>query len=177
MILELLKVFSFLSLFLFCFIVLGILFKKTIEYIEANPFATETFSKNLLCLFILAHFYLVYIKLPKISILLSLISHFTFLWFYNDYPILKVKDARFIVAFILTFINHFNLIVEFRKGSIIGWHAFIGFIIFWGTPIIISFNLSANQHTVVVESKKRKTAKILGNIVEWFQSLQIKVKH
>ena len=174
MLVEFLKFSGLLIAFLVSFILLGVSIKNSIEYIETNPFASEKISRNLISLFIFAHFYLLYINLSRLLIISSLVAHICFFSFYSEYPILKIRNSRFIFGLFLTLLNHICLIIEFGKGYLNGLNILICFIILWITPFTVFFNISANQDTAALEARKRKTSIVLGRAVEWLQSFQSK---
>ena len=173
MIPDILKAILSIFTFICILVLLGVLLKRIIDYIEANPLATERISKKLMILFSFAHFYFFYIRLSGTLIAFSSMATVFYVNFYSNYPHLKANDSNFLIAVSNTIISHVKLTAEFNQNLVSGLRAILCYLILWGTPMIVFFNLSANQETVSMEDKKRKISIFLGKAFEWIQNFRL----
>jgi hypothetical protein len=156
--------FVILSLSFILFIGIALLFKYSLEYIELHPYSTEQFSKNLIYFSLTCNALLFIFNLKRSLIFINLCVNLLAFSLFNDYPDIKVKDYRFITILLLTCFNHIYLLKI--SNNLSGWVVLVGYFVIWLTPLILIFNISANQSTPQIQVKKRKIAVVLGNLFE-----------
>jgi hypothetical protein len=171
MLLEFLKITLVLIAVLFANLALGLAIKKTISYMETNPYGSRTLVYSVLYTSMVGHLYLYIARLPILFVFYSFSIQLILLWLYGEYPNMKVRDPRFIVATLGTILGHFVL-TSIAMDMDVGAVAIItSYTIIWISPAMCFFSLSATDEILSFEAARRKSSRFLGSLVERVQGL------